>query len=130
MLLDAINLKAFPFARVLMDAWYASQKLMGLIDNLGKKYYCPLKRNRLVDDTGGREKYQRIEQLVWNESELEKGKLLKVNKFPKDKKVKLFRVTISTDRTEYIATNDLSDNSTEKIRDISSSRWKIEEFHP
>jgi hypothetical protein len=61
MLLNTINLKALPFARVLMDAWYASQKLMGLIDNLGKKYYCPLKKNRLVDDTGGQEKSKRIE---------------------------------------------------------------------
>jgi hypothetical protein len=29
-----------------MDSWYAIQRLMGLIDNLGKIYYCPLKSNR------------------------------------------------------------------------------------
>jgi hypothetical protein len=28
-------------------------KLMAMIDGLGKIYYCPLKKNRLVDDTGG-----------------------------------------------------------------------------
>jgi len=45
--------KQLPFARVLMDSWYAAQKLMALIEQLGKIYYCPLKRNRLVDDSGG-----------------------------------------------------------------------------
>ena len=34
------------FAQVLMDSWYAAQKLMALIDNLGKIYYVPLKKNR------------------------------------------------------------------------------------
>ncbi len=35
------------------------------IDELGKYYYCPLKRNRLVDDTEGQEDYKRIELLSW-----------------------------------------------------------------
>jgi len=35
-----------------MDSWYAAQKLMALIEQLGKIYYCPLKRNRLVDGGG------------------------------------------------------------------------------
>ena len=42
---------------------------MGLIDNLGKIYYCPLKSNRLVDDTQGAEKYKKVQDLNWNESE-------------------------------------------------------------
>jgi hypothetical protein len=63
MLLDVVNKKQLPFARVLMDSWYASQKVMLLIDDLGKIYYCPLKKNRLVDDTGGVEKYKQIQTL-------------------------------------------------------------------
>jgi hypothetical protein len=43
-----------------MDSWYASQKLMGMIDGLGKIYYCPLKENRVVDDTGGVEKSKKL----------------------------------------------------------------------
>ncbi len=35
-----------------MDSWYGTQRLMALIDNMEKIYYCPLKINRLVDDTG------------------------------------------------------------------------------
>jgi hypothetical protein len=31
------------------------------IDSLDKIYYSPLKDNRLVDDTFGKEKYKRIE---------------------------------------------------------------------
>ena len=46
MMLNAINNKKIPFKTVLMDGWYATQRLMGLIDNLGKIYYCPLKSNR------------------------------------------------------------------------------------
>ena len=46
MILNAINNKKIPFKTVLMDSWYATQRLMGLIDNLGKLYYCPLKSNR------------------------------------------------------------------------------------
>ena len=52
---------------------------MALIDNLGKIYYVPLKKNRLVDDTGGQKKYQPIEQLTWSELEQEQGKLIKIN---------------------------------------------------
>ena len=59
MILNAINNKKIPFKTVLMDSWYATQRLMGLIDNLGKIYYCPLKSNRLVDDTGRDRKIQK-----------------------------------------------------------------------
>ena len=128
MLLNVINTKHLAFNKVLMDSWYASQRLMGLIDNLGKLYYCPLKINRLVDDSGGIEKYQRIDQLNWDELELASGKSIKIKKFSKSKKVRLFRVTISNDRTEYIATNNCDKKSTKEIKDICSARWKIEEF--
>jgi hypothetical protein len=64
------------------------------IDDLGKYYYCPLKRNRLVDDTAGNEDYKKIETLSWNETELKGGKIIKIKKFPGCKKVKLFRVTV------------------------------------
>ncbi len=129
MLTDAIFKKRISFSQVLMDSWYAAQKLMSLIDNLGKIYYVPLKKNRLVDDTGGQKKYQPIEQLTWSELEQEQGKLIKINKFPRDKKVKLFRVTVSANRTEYIATNDLSQSSTDEVKNQCHARWKIEEFH-
>jgi hypothetical protein len=88
-----------------------------------------LKRNRLVDDSGGVEKYKKIENLSWSREERQKGKLIKIKNFPSDQKVKLFRVTVSTDRTDYIVTNDLSQNSTDEVQQVNAVRWKVEEFH-
>ena len=44
MLRNLVYSKQLPFVRLLMDSWYAAQKLMVLIEQLGKIYYCPLKR--------------------------------------------------------------------------------------
>jgi hypothetical protein len=129
MLKGLVNSKQLSFARVLMDSWYACQKLMFLIEDLGKIYYCPLKKNRLVDDTGGIEKYKSLEKMEWKESELEQGKLIKIKGFPREKKVKLFLVTVSANRTEYVATNDLNQNSITGVKRVCKERWKIDEFH-
>ena len=124
-----VGYKGLPFSTVLMDSWYATNKIMLYIDDLGKYYYCPLKRNRLVDDTAKNEDYKKIESLSWEETELKYGKIIKIKRFPGSKKVKLFRVAVSTDRTDYIATNDLSQNSTDVVQQVCKIRWKIEEFH-
>ena len=65
LLKDLVNFKQLFFARVLMDSWYACQKLMFLIEDLGNIYYGSLKKNRLVDDTGGIEKYKSLEKMGW-----------------------------------------------------------------
>lgn len=101
MLQNLVYHKYLPFQAVLMDSWYATNKLMLYIDDLGKYYYCPLKRNRLVDGTKAKNAYQKIELLSWNEQELESGKIVKIKKFPGAKKVKLFRVTVSTDSSGF-----------------------------
>lgn len=111
MLQGLVYQKVLPFDTVLMDTWYAVNNLMLYIDSLDKIYFCPLKTNRLVDDTFGQDKYKNIESLSWSEEELECGKIIKIKAFPAEKKVKLFRVTISTDRTDYVATNDISQSS-------------------
>jgi hypothetical protein len=129
MLQNLVHHKLLPFDTVLMDTWYAVHTLMLYIDSLEKIYYCPLKNNRLVDDTFAKEKYQRIELLEWSTEELECGKIIKIKGFPAQKKVKLFRVTVSTNRTDYIATNDLSQSSTDVVQQVCKIRWKIEEFH-
>jgi hypothetical protein len=83
MLKALIYQKAVPFRAVLMDSWYATKALMQYIDSLGKYYYCPLKKNRLVDDTGGQEKYKQIEVLKWSEQDLKVGKIIKIRLFLK-----------------------------------------------
>lgn len=129
MLQNLVYHKLLPFDTVLMDTWYAVHNLMLYIDSLDKIYYCPLKDNRLVDDTFGKEKYKRIELLQWSEEELECGKIIKIKGFPANKKVKLFRVTVSTNRTDYVVTNDLYQSSTDVVQQVCKIRWKIEEFH-
>ena len=82
--------------RPILDSWYASKILMLHIEGLGKTYYCPLKTNRRVDDSNGAEPFQRIDNLVWTQTELNAGKRIKIRGFPKNHKVKLFRVASST----------------------------------
>jgi len=67
--------------------------------------------------------------LDWSERELKQGKRIKVKGFPKDYKVKLFRVAVNTHRTEWIVTNDLSQDSLRDTQEVRAVRWKIEEFH-
>ena len=69
--------KELAFKTILMDTWYASQKIMEAIDMLSKIYYCLFKKNRLVGDTQGQEDYKSVEFLSWTPSELEsQGKLI------------------------------------------------------
>jgi len=41
------------FSTVLMDNWYATKDLMLLFDRNHKRFYCPLKSDRLVADSDG-----------------------------------------------------------------------------
>lgn len=42
-----------PYQTVLMDAWYATTAVFKWLERAGKFFYCPLKSNRLVDESGG-----------------------------------------------------------------------------
>ena len=53
MLTNCVYQKQLQFQTVLMDTWYATKDAMLYIEQLGKLYYCPLKDNRQVDDSGG-----------------------------------------------------------------------------
>ena len=129
MLNSVVYSKQLPFKTVLMDSWYATKKLMAQIDHLQKVYYCQLKTNRRVDDSGGTASYQRVNELVWSVQELQQGKPIKIRGFPASKKVKLFRVTVSTNRTDFVVTNDNAQATTDAVQDVCGIRWKIEEFH-
>ena len=125
---NALTDKNLPFRGVLMDSWYAERKLMLHIERLNKVYYCPLKDNRQVDETGERG-YQRVDSLTWTEQEAEHGKLLHIKDFPKAHQVKLFRLVLSSKRTDFIATNDFAQESTQATQEVCGLRWKIEQFH-
>jgi hypothetical protein len=129
MLVAVIADKRLPLAVVLMDTWYATKALMLFIESLHKVYYCPLKDNRLVDDSADKMPYQRVDTLAWSEEELSKGKNIKIKGFPKDHKVKLFRVAVSSHRTDWIVTNDRAQDSSDATQQVCGIRWKIEQFH-
>lgn len=129
MLTNLIEHKELAFRTVLMDTWYASKDVMLLIEEMEKIYYCPLKDNRQVDDSLGSHPYHRVDALLWSESEQEGGKLIKIKGFPKEHKVKCFRVVLSTKRTDYVVTNDVAQGSTTAAQEACGWRWKIEQFH-
>lgn len=129
MLVTAVANKSIAFNRVLFDSWYATQDLMLFVESLGKLYYCPLKSNRQVDDSDGLHPYRRVDGLDWSKHERSQGKIIKIKKFPKNHKVKLFRVEVSTNRTDWVVTNDLAQDSTQDVQDACALRWKIEQFH-
>lgn len=125
----ALQDKQLPLRGVLMDSWYAERKLMLHIERSGKVFYCPLKSNRQVDATDGQQPYQRVDELSWSEQDLAQGKTVHLKSFPAGHRVKLFRLVFSSERTEYIATNDLDQDSTQGTREVCALRWKIEQFH-
>ena len=89
-MLQSVEHRELPFSTVLMDSWYAARELMMLIHERGKLFYCPIKGNRQVDDSGGAQPYGRVDALEWSEDEWNRGKLIKIKEFPKGFKVKLF----------------------------------------
>lgn len=129
MLLNLVHHKALSFTTVLMDSWYATRPLMRTIEQLDKVYYCPIKSNRLVDETDGEQPHQRVDGLNWSTDEQQHGKSVHLKTFPKGHRLKLFRLVLSTQRTEYVVTNDLSQDSVNEVQTVCAIRWKIEQFH-
>lgn len=129
MLNGAVYSKGLPFQAVLMDSWYATKNMMLQIEDLHKAYYCPLKTNRLVDDSDAQQPYRRVDSLIWTEEEQEQGKRVKLRGFPKDHKVQLFRVAVSTHRTDYVVTNSTAPLTTQAVQEVCGLRWKIEQLH-
>ena len=70
-----------------------------------------------------------MDGLQWSKAEKEYGKIVKIKGFPKDHKVKLFRVVLPTQRTDYAVTNDFAQNNTQAVQEVCGLRWKIEQFH-
>ena len=165
-MLEGLRQKKLPFRRVLMDTWYATQKIMLDIDGYHRRknagaaadaaagaaadaaagaaagagagagaaaadafFYCPLKSDRLVDDSGGVRPYRHVDSLEWSEDELQSGKVIKVRGFPGSYKVRLFRVAVFSDRTEWLVTNEPTCASTQDAQQVRAVRWKIEEYH-
>jgi hypothetical protein len=122
--------KDLPVRAVLMDTWYATRVLLRQIEALGHVYYCPLKPNRLVDAGDGRPPaYQPLATLPWRAADDAHGTAVHLKDFPKGHRVRLFRLVLSSERTDYIATNDATQDSAPAVREVYGWRWKIEQLH-
>jgi hypothetical protein len=129
MLRNVAYAKHLPFQAVLMDTWYAAQWLMLAIEKMQKHDYGPVKTNRQMNESGQPKDYHRADALSWTKGEQPHGKLVHMKGFPKGHQVKLFRLLLSTERTEYVVTNDLTQDDVEAVQEVCGFRWKIEEFH-
>ena len=123
-----IHVEKMPFQTVLMDSWYATMKVIKAIEADEKTYYCPIKSNRQVN-LSSTDPYQRVDLLEWDPVELSQGKTVHLKGFPKEHQVKLFRIVVSSHRTDFVITNDHSQDSADATHDLSAIRWKIEQFH-
>jgi len=122
--------KQLPFRTVLMDSWYATRPLMLHLERAGKLFYCPLKDNRQINEGDEHQiSYRRVASLVWSDAEQAHGKSVHVKDFPAGHRLQLFRLVLSTERTDYVVTNDLTQTSTKDTQEVCAIRWKIEQLH-
>jgi hypothetical protein len=128
-MLASVKHRGIVYGCVLMDSWYAATTILKYVIGEQKLFYCPLKTNRKVDDSGGQSAYVQLKDLQWSDTELREGKLIKVQKMAADTRFKLFRVVLTTQRTDYIVTNDMTQQSTETAEEQSGIRWHVEQFH-
>lgn len=128
-----------PFSHFLMDSWYATSDIMNQIMDWHKLFICSIKSNRLfspdVAERHGLHARKPVKDLDWEKPRAD-GSMPSLVGFhgrlkglPKKRLLKLFRIVVSTDKTEYIVTNDVAINSADDAQKESAIRWKIEEFH-
>ena len=135
-MLSQIRWKEIPFSHVLMDSWYATVDLMNQIMDYKKYFVCAVKGNRLFSpDTVNDDRqpptkpYTGVQDLPWGDKAKKAGYHGKLKDLPANRLVQLFRIVVSSDKTEYIITNDVTIKTTDDTRKESAIRWKIEEFH-
>jgi Transposase DDE domain len=125
--------KAVPFTHFLMDSWYAVTEILNQIMDWGKLFVCAIKSNRLFSpdqvDERGKHVRKPVKDLDWSGDAATVGYHGRLKGLPVARLLKLFRIVVGSDKTEYIVTNDVSIMTTDDARAESAIRWKIEEFH-
>jgi hypothetical protein len=131
---NLIKHKQLEFAYGAFDAWYAAMDLLKVLEKYGNIYYCTIKGDRKVCEQSSfipeeRPIYLRADELLWSSTEAEQGKLVHLHKFPKGHTVKLFRLVLSQQHTDYLITNEITQASTQAAREAFRPRWSIEQLH-
>ena len=65
-----MEFQAFGNVIALLQIFFFQNIPSRVIESLHEVYYCPLKANRQVDDSGGQRAYQHIDNLSWDEDEI------------------------------------------------------------
>jgi hypothetical protein len=121
------------FTHVLMDSWYATAELLNKIMDWNKLFVCAIKNNRLFSpdqvDKNGRRVQRAVKDLDWDDPKADPSPSTygfhgRLKGLPKKRLLKLFRIVVSTDKTEYIMTNDVALETTDDVRTESAIRWK------
>lgn len=129
MLNNAVHHKTLAFKTVLMDSWYANYQLMLHIHHLGKLFYCPLKKNRLVRLFDSESAYQPVSELAWDAHSYSQGQDVQLKNMPKEIPMKLFSISVSTNRIDFVVTNDMGQSCSDDTKKICAIRWYVEQFH-
>ena len=124
-MLASLKKRSIPYHTILMDSWYAAAEVFKYLIDEQKLFYCPIKANRKIDDTQG----QQVQEAFWTQHHVVEGKTIKLHKMPMDTYFKLFRVLVTPTRTDYIITNDLTQQNTDAAEKESNIRWMVEQFH-
>ncbi|WP_419235445.1 transposase [Rickettsia endosymbiont of Nabis limbatus] len=99
------------------------------VDSLGKYYYAPIKANRNVSKTCDYEPYKAVSKLTFSDEEIKNGMEIHIKGFAKNKHVNLFKFTVSTNRVDYVVTNNKTQKSSKAAQDEFGLRWVIESMH-
>jgi Transposase DDE domain len=130
MLHHSVEWKRLEFGNVLFDSWYATHDLGKQVDDLGKRFYCPIKANRNILDGLC---WKKPTQLEWNDTELVHGKAIRLKGQKLSADVRLHRLSRVShgdgERIEYILTNDPAHPDTDAVAHHVGIRWKIEQLH-
>jgi hypothetical protein len=135
-MLKSLTNRGIIYQTLLMDSWYATVELFNYLIGEQKTFYCPIKSNRKIDDSQGKQPYKPVQDAFWSEQEVREGKTVKLFKMPLDTYFKLFRVLVSPTRTDYlvedlqrirsIITNDLRSNSTRHCCRRRKKRYSLD----
>jgi hypothetical protein len=124
-MLDEFEKSDISYQTVLCDAAYSTVKLFNKLEYLNKTYVCNIKSNRKARVFNTQNEFTPVRDLEINQHGLD----IQLNNLNSNHQTKIFKSQVSTDRTDYLVTNDVSITELEVIEKINSYRWKIEQFH-
>jgi hypothetical protein len=113
------------YRTVLCDAAYSTVKLFNKLEYLNKTYVCNIKSNRKARLFNTQDEFIPVKELEITENGLD----IQLNNMNAKHQTKIFKSQVSTDRTDYLVTNDIKILDLSIIEKINSYRWKIEQFH-